>query len=70
MQAAGFGLAVAAGVLTADTANWDLGLFGILLGFAIFSDLTAISTSHKLRLSGSFLPMVLAMVFLGGPPPR
>ena len=68
MQAAGFGLAVAAGVLTADTANWDLGLFGILLGFAIFSDLTAISTSHKLRLSGSFLPMVLAMVFLGGPP--
>ena len=59
---------VALAILTADTANWDMALLGILLAFSVFSDLTAISTTSKLRLSGSFLPMVLAMVFLGGPP--
>ena len=68
IQAIGLVAAVAVAILTADTANWDLSLFGILLAFSIFSDLTAISTSQKLKLSGSFLPMVLAMVFLGGPP--
>ncbi len=59
---------VAVGVLTAETADWNLPLFGILLAFSMFSDLTAITTTSKLKLSGSFLPMVLAMVFLGGPP--
>jgi putative nucleotidyltransferase with HDIG domain len=67
-QVAGLVLVCAIGVLTADTANWDLGLFAILLAFSIFSDVTAISTPSKLKLSGSFLPMMLAMVFLGGPP--
>jgi putative nucleotidyltransferase with HDIG domain len=64
------GLAVAIGlsILTADTANWELGLLGILLAFAVFSDLTAIRTNPKLKLSGSFLPIVVAMVLLGGPP--
>jgi putative nucleotidyltransferase with HDIG domain len=52
----------------APTADWDPALFGILLGFSIFSDLTAIETSSKLKTSGSFLALVLAMVFLGGPP--
>ena len=62
-------IAVAAvGVLTAGTAVWDLSLLGILLAFAVFSDLTAITTTSKLKLSGGFLPMVLAMVLLGGPP--
>jgi putative nucleotidyltransferase with HDIG domain len=65
---AGLLVAVAVGLLTAGTADWDLRLFAILLAFSVFSDLTAISTTSKLRLSGSFLPMVLAMVFLGGPP--
>lgn len=59
---------VAVGVLTADTANWDPALFGILLAFSVFSDLTAITTTSKVRLSGSFLPIVLAIVLLGGPP--
>jgi putative nucleotidyltransferase with HDIG domain len=59
---------VAVAVLTAGTAVWDLPLLGILLAFAIFSDLTAITTTSKLKLSGGFLPMVLAMVLLGGPP--
>ena len=55
-------------VWKAPEANWDPALFGILLGFSIFSDLTAIETSSKLKTSGSFLALVLAMVFLGGPP--
>ncbi len=68
VQVGGLVAAIAVGILTADTANWDLALFGILLAFSIFSDLTAITTTSKVKLSGSFLPMVLAMVLLGGPP--
>jgi putative nucleotidyltransferase with HDIG domain len=56
----------AAAVLRAPLANWDPALFGILLGFSVFSDLTAIETESKLKISGSFLALVLAMVFLGG----
>ena len=40
----------------------------ILFTFAAFSDLTAITTNAQLKISGSFLALVLAMVFLGGPP--
>jgi putative nucleotidyltransferase with HDIG domain len=47
-------------------SDWDLALFGILLGFAVFSDLTAIETDSRLKISGSFLALVLAIVFLGG----
>ncbi|MGE5408676.1 MAG: HD-GYP domain-containing protein [Syntrophothermus sp.] len=68
IQVAGLAAAVVVAILTADTADWDPALFGILLAFSIFSDLTAISTRQRLKLSGSFLPMVLAMVFLGGAP--
>ena len=60
--------AVALAVLRGPTANWDLALFGILLGFSVFSDLTAIETQSKLKISGSFLAIVLAIVFLGGTP--
>src|SRR6187397_1308264 len=59
---------VAIGIWRAPTADWEPVLFGILLGFSIFSDLTAIETNSKLKTSGSFLALVLAMVFLGGPP--
>ncbi|MBW8060801.1 MAG: hypothetical protein FVQ78_10935, partial [Solirubrobacterales bacterium] len=52
----------------ADVADWDLALFAILLGFSVFSDLTAITTTSKVKISGSFLALVLAMVFLGGTP--
>jgi putative nucleotidyltransferase with HDIG domain len=68
IQVLGLVLVCVVGVLTASTANWDLGLFAILLAFSVFSDATAISTPSKLKLSGSFLPMMLAMVFLGGAP--
>ncbi|HEX8752321.1 MAG TPA: HD-GYP domain-containing protein [Solirubrobacterales bacterium] len=59
---------IAVGVLRAPAANWNMALFGILLGFSVFSDLTAIPTSSKVKISGSFLALVLAMVFLGGAP--
>lgn len=57
-----------AGAVRVAEANWDVGLFAILLGFSVFSDLTAIETQSKLKTSGSFLALVLAMVLLGGPP--
>jgi len=59
---------IGVGIWASPSADWDPALFGILLGFSIFSDLTAIETSSKLKTSGSFLALVLAMVFLGGPP--
>lgn len=59
--------AIATGVFAAD-ANWDLSLLAVLLVFSLFSDLTAVSTSTKVKISGSFLALVVAMVFLGGPP--
>jgi putative nucleotidyltransferase with HDIG domain len=65
---AGLVLVTAAGIWRASSANWDLPLFCILLGFSVFSDLTAISTTSKVKISGSFLALVLAMVFLGGTP--
>ncbi|HMI80227.1 MAG TPA: HD-GYP domain-containing protein [Solirubrobacterales bacterium] len=62
-------VAVCAGaVWRSSTGEWDLPLFLILLGFSVFSDLTAISTTSKVKISGSFLALVLAMVFLGGSP--
>jgi len=60
-------VAVAAGFL-APEANWDLALLGVLLGFSLLSDLTAVATQSKVKVSGSFLALVVAMVFLGGPP--
>src|SRR5881398_3171852 len=65
---AGLLLVAGAGVWRAPSANWDVPLFCILLGFSVFSDLTAISTTSKVKISGSFLALVLAMVFLGGTP--
>jgi putative nucleotidyltransferase with HDIG domain len=61
-------LVAAAAVWRGPSADWDLPLFFILLGFSVFSDLTAISTTSKVKISGSFLALVLAMVFLGGTP--
>jgi putative nucleotidyltransferase with HDIG domain len=67
-QCAGLLVIAAAAVWRAPEANWNLALFAILLGFSVFSDLTAISTTSKVKISGSFLALVLAMVFLGGTP--
>jgi putative nucleotidyltransferase with HDIG domain len=52
----------------APEGNWDLALFAVLLVFSIFSDLTAAPVESSLVVSGSFLALVVAMVFLGGTP--
>jgi putative nucleotidyltransferase with HDIG domain len=54
--------------VVAPEGNWDLALFGVLLAFSIFSDLTAADVESGLVVSGSFLALVVAMVFLGGAP--
>jgi putative nucleotidyltransferase with HDIG domain len=61
-------VAVAAAAWRAPNADWNLPLFAILLGFSVFSDVTAIETESRLKISGSFLALVLAMVLLGGTP--
>ncbi len=68
LQVAGLALVGAVSALTAGSANWDFGFLAILLAFSLVSDATAITTTSKLMLSGSFLPMMLAIVFLGGAP--
>jgi putative nucleotidyltransferase with HDIG domain len=61
--------AVTASVLTSPDANWDLLTLALLLALAIVSDLMAASIrSSKLKVSGSFLAIVVAMVLLGGAP--
>jgi putative nucleotidyltransferase with HDIG domain len=60
--------AVALAVWQAPNANWNLALFGILLGFSGFSDVMSIETESRLKISGNFLALVLAMVLLGGTP--
>jgi putative nucleotidyltransferase with HDIG domain len=65
-ELAGFGVATALAIATAGTGNWDLGLLLTLAGFSIAGDLWAIDTGTRIKVSGSFLALVLAMVFLGG----
>jgi putative nucleotidyltransferase with HDIG domain len=61
--------AVVVGVLTADTANWDFATGGLLLVFAIVSEQVAVLVrSLGVRVSGSFLAIVVAMVLVGGTP--
>jgi putative nucleotidyltransferase with HDIG domain len=69
LNAALLACAVAVAVITSPSANWDLVTLVLLLVFAIASDLMAASIrSSKLKVSGSFLALVVAMVLLGGPP--
>jgi putative nucleotidyltransferase with HDIG domain len=69
LNAAIFGCAAVVSVLTSPDANWNLPMLALLLGFAIASDLMAASIrSSKLKVSGSFLAIVVAMVLLGGAP--
>jgi putative nucleotidyltransferase with HDIG domain len=54
-------------IATAGSVDWKPELLLALLAFSIISDLTAVdSPSPGMKLSGSFLSLVLAMVFLGG----
>ncbi|HEX3173805.1 MAG TPA: HD-GYP domain-containing protein [Solirubrobacterales bacterium] len=69
---AAMGLALAATLAAAawwaPECDWNIPLFAVLLAFSVFSDLTAVSTESRVKVSGSFLALVVAMVFLGGTP--
>jgi putative nucleotidyltransferase with HDIG domain len=52
--------------IPAAPSNWDLGLFATLLLLSVASDITM--PDSPLKLSGSYLAIVLAMTFLGGGP--
>ena len=49
--------AIAAAIWQAPSANWDLALLGILLGFSIFSDVMSIETESRIKVSGNFLAL-------------
>jgi putative nucleotidyltransferase with HDIG domain len=59
---------IAVGVWQAPGADWNLVLFAVLLAFCVLSDLTAVEAQARVKVSGSFLALVVAMVLLGGPP--
>ncbi len=60
--------AVVVAVWRIPDSEWHAGLFALLLAVSVAGDLMAIDTAaHKIKISGSFLAIVLAIVFLGGP---
>jgi putative nucleotidyltransferase with HDIG domain len=66
-----FALALAAGVavLRAGDADWDVALLMTLLIVSVGGDLTAVDTAtSRVKLSSSFLAIVVAVVFLGETP--
>jgi diguanylate cyclase (GGDEF)-like protein len=69
-QIALFVAAAGLAVWQGHTANWDLPELGILILLAAVSDLTstALASSTRMNVSGSFLGMTLAAVLLGGTP--
>jgi putative nucleotidyltransferase with HDIG domain len=66
--AVGVLVVAAAAVWQAPNANWDLALLGTLLALSIFSEVMSVETESHLKISGTYLAMVPAMVFLGGTP--
>jgi putative nucleotidyltransferase with HDIG domain len=60
--------AVAIAVASAPTAHWNIGLLVSLFVLSVASDFLALAVRGRIRISGSFLALVLAMVFLGGAP--
>ncbi len=61
-------LAAAIAIASAPGANWDIGLLVSLLVLSIAGDFLALAVHGRINISGSFLALVLAMVFLGGAP--
>lgn len=62
-------IALCAIALLAPSSDWDPALIAMLLGFAIVSDLRAVSiTARKVKISGSLLAIVTAIVLLGPAP--
>jgi putative nucleotidyltransferase with HDIG domain len=66
--AVGVVIAVAAAIWQAPNANWELALLGTLLAMSIVSEVMSIETESHLKISGNYLAMVPAMIFLGGTP--
>jgi diguanylate cyclase (GGDEF)-like protein len=61
--------AIAVGILTAHTADWDIVPLLVIMAFSIVSALTYVETaSSKINVSGSSLGIVLTAVLLGGGP--
>jgi putative nucleotidyltransferase with HDIG domain len=67
-MATGLAVVVAAAIWRAPDADWNPVLLAVLLAFCVFSDLTAVEAQARVKISGSFLALVVAMVLLGGPP--
>jgi len=62
-------LAVIVAVVTARFANWQLAPLLVIATFTVVSGLTYVETgSTRLKVSGSFLGLMLAAVLLGGGP--
>lgn len=62
-------LAVAIAALRAGEADWDVPLFATLLALSLVSDLSAVqSATSRVKVAGSFLAIVIAVVFLGETP--
>jgi putative nucleotidyltransferase with HDIG domain len=58
--------AIALAIVRGPEANWDLPLIGLLAAIAAISDLTAVETpAHRIKVSGSFLTIVVAIVLVG-----
>jgi len=69
MQATALAIAAIVIVLTAHEARWDVKSLIVITALSTISDLTSVETgSHKLRVSASFLGLILAAVLLGGGP--
>src|SRR3712207_5406886 len=61
--------AAALAVVLMPDANWDLGLLALLLSLSVASDLLATPIrAEKLKVSGSFIAIAIAMVLLGAVP--
>src|ERR1700731_1955124 len=68
-QALALACAVALIVVTAHESRWDLRSLGVIAAMSVISDLTFVETgSTRVKLSGSFLGIVLAAILLGGGP--
>jgi diguanylate cyclase (GGDEF)-like protein len=63
------GVAAIVVLVAAGSAKWDLKLLGVVAALTIASDLTFVDLgSAKMKVSGSFLGLILAAVLLGGAP--
>src|SRR6185312_481117 len=67
-QALALACAAAAIVATAHSERWHLWPLLVISVFAIVSDLTAVDSGSKLKVSGTSLGLMLAVVLLGGGP--